>query len=349
LREKAVSALGMTKGARDIDSTPPAIIRSASPADGARGDETASMPEPHRRLMVEPGTLRAAGEQQRHAGDVAVVLAGLVGAAEDDVVDRGESTPGLRSASAPSAARRRDRRGDLQRARRRSGRSGCGCSRRYRAVLLIIGMATPAAGGGSACEATAAPDVRMSGCTALIQSGRLDGRGLAEAYITRGDAFAEASDHARALADYDAAVRFAGEPTETDTSETTARRDLANAYYKRGSFHVWRRADFGRGIADLDKAIAIDPDLTDAYKARGWAYQASGDYDRANVDYEEAIRRFVDDCPLYDDDPQRRRPRDEDAEGAARDGERLAQRLLGERAEHQRENQWRRARSREAS
>jgi hypothetical protein len=32
LRLKALSALGMTKGARLMDSTPPAIIRRASPA-----------------------------------------------------------------------------------------------------------------------------------------------------------------------------------------------------------------------------------------------------------------------------------------------------------------------------
>ena len=57
LRLKADSALGMTKGARLMLSTPPAIIRPASPALMARAAEpTASSPEPHRRLMVAPGT-----------------------------------------------------------------------------------------------------------------------------------------------------------------------------------------------------------------------------------------------------------------------------------------------------
>ena len=73
-----------------MDSTPPAIISSASPALMARAAAiTASMPEPHSRLIVVPGIEpRQAGQQQRHARDVAVVLAGLVGAAEDHVVDR---------------------------------------------------------------------------------------------------------------------------------------------------------------------------------------------------------------------------------------------------------------------
>src|SRR5690554_2158041 len=58
LRVKADSALPMTKGARDMDSTPPAIINSQSPALMERAARpTASMPEPHRRLTVVPGTL----------------------------------------------------------------------------------------------------------------------------------------------------------------------------------------------------------------------------------------------------------------------------------------------------
>jgi hypothetical protein len=56
-REKADSALGITKGARLMLSTPPAIISVASPDLMARAAvPTASSPEPHSRLTVEPGT-----------------------------------------------------------------------------------------------------------------------------------------------------------------------------------------------------------------------------------------------------------------------------------------------------
>jgi hypothetical protein len=56
-RENDESALPMTKGARVIDSTPPAIISEQSPERIARAAmPTASMPEPHRRLTVAPGT-----------------------------------------------------------------------------------------------------------------------------------------------------------------------------------------------------------------------------------------------------------------------------------------------------
>ena len=57
-REKADVALGMTKGARDMLSTPPAMANCVSPATMARAtDAAASSPEPHRRLTVAPATL----------------------------------------------------------------------------------------------------------------------------------------------------------------------------------------------------------------------------------------------------------------------------------------------------
>ena len=50
-------ALGSTNGALVIDSAPPAMQMSASPAAIARAaEQIASMPEPHSRLTVAPGT-----------------------------------------------------------------------------------------------------------------------------------------------------------------------------------------------------------------------------------------------------------------------------------------------------
>ena len=79
----------MTNGARVIDSTPPAMANSISPLRIARAaSPTALRPEAHSRLTVTPGNgVRQAGKQQRHARDIAVVLAGLVGAAEQHLVE----------------------------------------------------------------------------------------------------------------------------------------------------------------------------------------------------------------------------------------------------------------------
>ena len=56
-RGKPSRGLAITSGARDIDSTPPATTRSASPAAMARAPSiTACSPEPHSRFTVAPGT-----------------------------------------------------------------------------------------------------------------------------------------------------------------------------------------------------------------------------------------------------------------------------------------------------
>ena len=56
-RGKPRSGFSITKGARDIDSTPPARTRSASPSRTWRPAWTiASRPEAQRRLTVAPGT-----------------------------------------------------------------------------------------------------------------------------------------------------------------------------------------------------------------------------------------------------------------------------------------------------
>ncbi len=90
-RLNAVSALGITKGARDIDSTPPAMITSASPALIARAAvATASSPERAEPIYRNSGHVdRQTGQQRGHARDVAVVFAGLVGATQDDFIQRG--------------------------------------------------------------------------------------------------------------------------------------------------------------------------------------------------------------------------------------------------------------------
>ena len=133
-RPYAVAALAMTNGARLMLSTPPATTRSASPARTARAAiATASAPEPQSRLTVLPGhRLRQPGEQQRHPRDVAVVLAGLVRAAEHTSSTADQSTDGSRSVSARERRARPGRRAGPRPARRRTARSACGRRRRGR-------------------------------------------------------------------------------------------------------------------------------------------------------------------------------------------------------------------------
>ncbi len=119
-RENALSALPITKGARVMLSTPPAMISSASPALMERAAmPTASRLEPHRRLMVLAGTCgRQAGQQRGHAAHVAVVFARLVGAAIEHIVDGGPVDGRIA----------RDQRGDRQRAQVIGAHAGQGAA-----------------------------------------------------------------------------------------------------------------------------------------------------------------------------------------------------------------------------
>ena len=53
-----------------------------------------------------------------------------------------------------------------------------------------------------------APDLVISGCTAHIQSGRLDTRNLATILFNRGNGYFDQRDYPRAIADYSEAIRL---------------------------------------------------------------------------------------------------------------------------------------------
>jgi Flp pilus assembly protein TadD len=57
----------------------------------------------------------------------------------------------------------------------------------------------------------------------------------------------------------------------------------------------WRKiggdsAFYGRAIADFNEAIRLDPNDASAYTARGNAYNATGEIDRADADFNQAKR-----------------------------------------------------------
>src|SRR5438067_481060 len=129
----------------------------------------------------------------------------------------------------------------------------------------------------SACEIQggARPDVVISSCSALIQSGRETGRNLASAFTIRGRAYRAAGDFDRAIADYSEAIRID--------------QNYVLAFYSRGIAY-FNKGDNDRAIADYTEALRLTPRDIMALQNRGHAYQAQRDYDRAIADYAEAIR-----------------------------------------------------------
>ena len=118
-------------------------------------------------------------------------------------------------------------------------------------------------------------DQRISGCSSLIQSGRVSGQNLAVVYHSRGLAYYDKGDDDRAIADYNEAIRL--DP------------NFAYAYSSRGLAYD-HKGDLGRADPDYNQAIRLDPKFAQAYFNRGNAYYQKGDDDRAIADYNEAIR-----------------------------------------------------------
>ena len=63
----------------------------------------------------------------------------------------------------------------------------------------------------------------------------------------------------------------------------------ARAHKDRG-LSLYQQSKYDAAIADLNAAIAIDPNFARAYQVRGDAYYYKGDYDRAAADYGQEIR-----------------------------------------------------------
>jgi len=118
------------------------------------------------------------------------------------------------------------------------------------------------------------PDMRIAGCTAVIESGQWYGHGLIWAYFNRGLGYAAMRD-ARAIADFGEVIKI--EPQQV------------RAFFERGRFYAAAVGDFDRAVRDLDAAIAVAPNYTDALNYRGGIRRRNGDYDGAIGDFTASI------------------------------------------------------------
>jgi tetratricopeptide (TPR) repeat protein len=118
-------------------------------------------------------------------------------------------------------------------------------------------------------------DLRIGGCTALIQSGQETSQGLAIDFKNRGQAYEWKGDYAHAIADFDQALQLNSE--------------YVDAYVGRGNTYYFEN-DYFHAIADFDRALRLKPDSAEIYVDRGLVYQDKDDFDDAVADFSEAIR-----------------------------------------------------------
>ena len=153
------------------------------------------------------------------------------------------------------------------------------------------------------------PDLRISGCTTLIQSGRETQSILAVAFCNRGNAYQDyKGDYDRAIQDYDQAVRLkpddaaalnnrcwaravANKALETALSDCNEslrlRPDDAGTMHSRGFVH-FRMGRYDEAIADFDNSLSRDPKSADMLYMRGLAKGVRHDTAGSDADIAEA-------------------------------------------------------------
>jgi tetratricopeptide (TPR) repeat protein len=136
------------------------------------------------------------------------------------------------------------------------------------------------------------PDLSISGCTAMIQSGHETQQKLPLDFYNRGYAYFGKGQSDRAIEDFDQAIRL--------------NPNLAQAFLGRGGVYLGNGQP-DRAIEDFDQAIRLNPNYALAFNSRGNAYSGKGltacrpgsfppcasaiaQYDRAIEDFDQAIR-----------------------------------------------------------
>jgi tetratricopeptide (TPR) repeat protein len=142
-------------------------------------------------------------------------------------------------------------------------------------ALVLVSALLPSAASAQARCGDPDPEISISLCSAIIQSGRVRGRDLAVAHTERGVAYVTLLDYDRALQDFTDAIRIA--PT------------LARAFANRGAVHGAKQ-DFDKAIDDFTRVLALEPRSANAFADRAGMHRLTGSHDAAIRDYSEAIR-----------------------------------------------------------
>ena len=99
-------------------------------------------------------------------------------------------------------------------------------------------------------------------------------------------AWGDMYDDCKQSADPDLRIRGCTQVIGRGEKET--RKNITAAYYNRGSAYA-TKGELDRAIANLSKAIALNPKYADAYNNRGRAYEKMGDKEQAIADYRKAL------------------------------------------------------------
>lgn len=150
-----------------------------------------------------------------------------------------------------------------------------------RAIILAVLLASALPGEAAAQTLPQAwawcrdhdPDRLIRGCSAIIRSGRETVDNLARAYFNRGRAWSDRGEYARAMQDFDEAIKLDPNYPDALNSRALAWRGLGQD---------------ARALDDFDLAIKLDPEYAIALFNRGLTEQALGRGDDAEKDFARA-------------------------------------------------------------
>jgi tetratricopeptide (TPR) repeat protein len=125
----------------------------------------------------------------------------------------------------------------------------------------------------AACN-NANPEVKIFGCSAIIDAGTEAPEMIATAHFNRGLAYHAKRELDLAIADYDGAIALNPEFAE-------AYNNRGKAYFQKGSND--------RAMLDLDRALVLNPEYADAYANRGLVEGWQGKKERAAADFREVL------------------------------------------------------------
>jgi tetratricopeptide (TPR) repeat protein len=123
------------------------------------------------------------------------------------------------------------------------------------------------------CVSGASAELRVAGCTALIESTQVSERSLAAVHGLRGHAYLASKNYARAIADFSKTIQINPQDAE--------------AFNERGIAYHHENQD-GLAIADYDEAIRLRPQYAGAFVNRSVAEIALGRTAQSKADLAKA-------------------------------------------------------------
>lgn len=140
---------------------------------------------------------------------------------------------------------------------------------------VCIFLAAGSASAHDLCDEANTPQQGISTCTRQIEAGQFKGRDLAITYVNRGVAFHRLKQYAKAVADFDKALKIAPRLPQAWNNRAVAKQAMGKPK---------------AAIADYSKAIDLNPRYAAAWYGRGSAHEALKDNKAARRDYRQYLR-----------------------------------------------------------